>query len=109
MPRHYGLADLPFRVRPDWIAAMHPELGLTVVDGGTVAQSRSDHFVFVRRGIPSLFVHQNDSQGKAGADATSNAHILDFVFHVARDLANADQPLQWNAVGRRRWLRAVGQ
>ncbi len=107
-----GLADLAFRVRPDWIAAMYPELGLTVVDGGTVAQPRSDHFAFVRSGIPSVFVHhQHDASEEKGmgADATTNARILDFVFHVARDIANADQPLQWNAAGRRRWLGAIGQ
>lgn len=107
-----GLADLSFDVRPDWIAAKHPELGLTVVDGGTVTQRGSSHFAFVRKGIPGLFIHSpSDSQDDNGvrADAVSGARVVDLVFHVARDIANARQPLKWTAEGRRRYLGAIGE
>lgn len=38
-------------------AATRSEFGLTVVDGGTAARPRSDHFAFVRKAVPSLYLH----------------------------------------------------
>lgn len=111
-----GLYDLDWPVRPDWIAGQHPELRLTVADGGTVVNATSDHFEFVRRRIPSLYFH-NDSHtapavgpdSPAAVDADAAARIAKLVFFVTYALGNTEKSAAWSATGRMNRLRELGE
>lgn len=106
-----GLTDADFVMRPDWIAAQHPELRLTLVDGGTVVSGASDHAVFVAAGIPSLLFYGGRLAGDApttrpetvGADHI--ARRLRLIYYIGQDVANALRWPRWTAHGRK--LRQV--
>lgn len=96
---------------PTWIAAAHPDLGLTVVEGGTVVSPESDHFPFARRGIPSLYFHRGSlNHDRAAPDSLdvvnveAAARVLRLVFYVGREIANADKRPGWTPEGRRQFL-----
>ena len=102
-----GLGDVVLAAPPNWIAAAHPELGLTVVDGGAVSEGASDHLVFVRHLVPSLYFHQGThgddrlTDSPASVDADAAARVLRLVFYTAYQLANAETQPSWTSAGRR--------
>ncbi len=104
-----GLRLVELKVPPDWLAGGHPELGLTVIDGGTVFSPRADHFAFsshLSLLLPSLnFRHghqPNERSSSAMAlDAELTARIVRLVFHVGQEAANADRPPQWTREARK--------
>lgn len=111
-----GLADVELAQRPVWLAAAHPELGVTVADGGTVVVPGSTLFPFIRRGVPSLAVHGGmPAEPAAGAGARpaaaaagavtaeQTARILQYVFYLIESVGNAERRPQWTATGRRRF------
>ena len=108
-----GMDEVSLTPRPDWIATTHPELGLTVVDGGTTAGSRSDAFAFIDHGYPSLLVSKGlvaeDGAGTPASRATSvvsdteeMTRSLRLVFHLLHAITTADKRPVWTSGGRRR-------
>jgi hypothetical protein len=110
-----GLSDLEFATTPDLIAAVHPELHLTLTDGGTAVQPRSDHFPFIHAMVPSLSfhtgTHADDPKGPDSPqtiDADQEARILRLIFYVGQEIANAKRPPRWSLSGRERFLQTFG-
>ncbi len=104
-----GLRDVELATRPEWVTIRHPELGVVVADGGTVTEVRSGHFAFVRRSVPSLYVHVGDPDAPSASvpvDADQVARSARFIFYLSEAIANATQRPQWSVEGRAR-LRAV--
>jgi hypothetical protein len=101
--------DAKFESSPMWVAAAHPELHLTVVDGGTAIAPESDQFSFARRGVPSLYFHDRLSHGAEGTDTTDSpttldleqaARIVRLAFHIGFDIADAKRAPEWTLQGR---------
>jgi len=94
------------------VAATHPELGLTVVGDLWPQENffvRSDHYNFVRQGIPALFffngTHEDyhrasDSPDKI--DAEKEARVVRLVYYTALAVANASVRPQWDPKSKRR-------
>ncbi len=88
------------------VSARHPELNMEPIDDLWPQQRfffRSDHYNFARRGVPALFffsgVHEDyhrpgDQPEKIDAEKTSRVARL--IFHVALEIANADEKPRWN-------------
>ncbi len=110
-----GMDDLELPIRPDWVAAQHPELRLTVIDGGTISTPQSDHFAFVRRAVPSLYFHNERDDENPLVDSASTvdpaleARILKLVFHVTQELANHGKLPVWSTAGRRQRIEILGE
>jgi hypothetical protein len=109
-----GLADMELAVGLDWVVGGHPELGLTVTDGGTAIRSQSDHFAFIRLGVPSLYIHNGTHEDPrqvtdlpTSIDAAQTARILRLAFYLGQAIADAEQRPRWSPVGRRRFIEAV--
>jgi hypothetical protein len=102
-----GLRNLELKVPPDWVAAAHPELGLTVVDGGSPFSPRSDHYAFTRSSLllPAFSFRNGWPQdGKpelAIMNAEQAARIVRLVFYVGQEVADAEQRPRWNENSRR--------
>jgi hypothetical protein len=87
------------------VNAAHPELHVAAIDDLWPEEQfffRSDHLNFARKGVPILYlmeglspdVHQvTDSPDKI--DAEKITRILRLVFHLAREVGNADQRPKW--------------
>jgi hypothetical protein len=104
-----GLSDFDFAVRPDWLVAQHSELGLTVIDGGTISDPQAEHAVFVRKAFPMLSIHPvtTTSALPTGQSAEQLARLFRLIWYVAHDIGARDKLPTWNAEGRRR-RRAAG-
>jgi hypothetical protein len=88
------------------IVATHPELNMKAIDDLWPEENfyfRSDHYNFARKGVPILFFfngvhadyHQvSDSPDKI--DAEKEARIIQLVFYLGLDVANAAQKPKWN-------------
>jgi hypothetical protein len=93
----------------------HPELGLTLVDGGSVANAKSDHGVFVQHAVPMLYFYNGSHEDRrpddtpTTIDTEQTARILRLVFYIVHELANAEQPPRWTRESRQRWVRFIGQ
>lgn len=93
----------------DSLTTRNPDLGLAVVTDPAPEQSfftRSDHYNFATRGIPSVLItthlHEDyhtpaDEAGRVDADKV--ARIARLVFLAALELANGEQPA-WTEAGR---------
>jgi hypothetical protein len=89
----------------DRINADHPELGMTAIDDRWPAESfytRSDHYNFAKKGVPVLFlfngVHQDYHQASDSPDkidAEKESRILQLLFYLGQEVANAKQRPQW--------------
>jgi hypothetical protein len=106
-----GIHDLDFEVRPDWIAAEHPELRLIVADGGAISTPESDHIAFVRSAIPSLYfhngTHETPPRGPEPPPAVDGEHevrVLRLVYYVGLEIANSERKPGWTSSGRRHRL-----
>jgi hypothetical protein len=104
-----GIDDVELPMRPNWVAAAHPELRLTAVNGGTAVRPTADHFPFVRKAVPSLYIYnRRDAEVPPGADSLRPealdraARRLRLVFHIGQSLANAPELPRWTSEGRRR-------
>ena len=88
------------------VDSMHPELGMVAIDDRWPEENfyfRSDHYNFAKNGMPILFffngVHDDyhqvsDSPDKINAEKESR--ILQLLFYLGQDVANAAQKPQWN-------------
>lgn len=103
-----GMDEVNLGTPITWVTSMHPELGLTVADGGTATLPRSDAFPFIRRGHPSLVVQGGTTDIAVGlpsqkvSDLEQAARLLRLVFYSVYSIANDPVRPTWNAVGRRR-------
>ena len=104
-----GLNDVELAPSPVWTARAHPELGLTVVDGGTVAATRSDASVFSARGYPSLVVQGNRAKHDSAQTVMPTARAaeqttrqLRLVFYVLQSMTDATERPRWTNAGRHR-------
>lgn len=111
-----GMDDIAFPTRPEWVAAQHPNVGLTLVDGGTIATAKSDHVAFVSRAVPSLLFY-GSPHGKLdevadtpeAMDAEQAARIVQLIYYIGREVANTGEWPRWTADGRARRLLFVGE
>jgi hypothetical protein len=104
---HSSLGEVANRV-----TRQHPELGMQLVDDLWPAENfygRSDHFNFARKGVPILFffngVHADyhrPSDTPDRIDAEKAARIVQMVFHIGLEVANATERPQWNPESRSR-------
>lgn len=88
------------------VAAAHPELRMQPIDDIWPQENfyfRSDHYNFARKGVPILFFfngthadyHQvSDSPEKI--DGEKEARIVQLVFYLGLDVANASERPRWN-------------
>lgn len=105
-----GLQDVEMTPPPARIAKAHPELGLLVVDGGTVARPRSGHFPFVQAGVPSLYVHTGRPEGPVPSALTSAEYVVSvarLIFYVGWEMAVADRRPRWSVEGRQHLQSAL--
>jgi peptidase M28-like protein len=89
----------------DRVNAAHPELHMVAIDDRWPEESfytRSDHYNFARKGVPILFffngVHPDyhrpsDSPDKINAEKESR--VLQLLFYVGLDIANAVERPKW--------------
>jgi hypothetical protein len=88
------------------VSARHPELHMAAIDDLWPAEGfyyRSDHYNFARRGVPILFFfngthpdYHRPSDEPAKIDAEKESRIVQLVFYLGLELANAAQKPQWN-------------
>jgi hypothetical protein len=108
-----GGIDALDAVTPTWIAAAHPELQLTVVDGEVLSNSRSDHWAFLRRGVPTLSFHAGAPGDGRGTGlpvpirTEQEVRMLRFVFYVGQEVGNGPPLLRLTQEGRRRFLKSL--
>jgi hypothetical protein len=96
----------------------HPELRMTAIDDRWPQEnfySRSDHYNFARKGVPVLFffngVHEDyhrpsDSPDKI--DGEKEARILQLLFYVGQDIANARERPTWKPESYRQIVEGAG-
>ncbi len=87
------------------VNAAHPELKMSAIDDRWPEQnfySRSDHYNFAKKGVPILFffngVHpeyHRPSDSVEKIDAEKEARIVQLLFFVGQDVANAKMRPQW--------------
>jgi hypothetical protein len=99
------------------VGAAHPELRMQPIDDIWPQENfyfRSDHYNFARKGVPILFFfngthadyHQvSDSPDKI--DGEKEARIVQLVFYLGLDIANAAQRPQWNPESYRRIVQGA--
>ncbi|MDH3457796.1 MAG: M20/M25/M40 family metallo-hydrolase [Gemmatimonadota bacterium] len=88
------------------VAAAHPELNMTPIDDLWPEQNfygRSDHINFARRGVPILFffngTHEDYHQATDHPDkidAEKESRIVQLMFYLGLDVANATNRPKWN-------------
>jgi Zn-dependent M28 family amino/carboxypeptidase len=88
------------------VNAAHPELNMTAIDDIWPQERfyfRSDHYNFARRGVPILFffngVHADyhrPSDEPAKIDAEKESRIIQLVFYLGLEVANAAERPKWN-------------
>ncbi len=91
------------------VNARHPELNLIAADDLWPEERfffRSDHFNFARKEIPAIFfftgVHECYHRPCDDVDfinPAKAARVATLIFHVARDIADADQRPVWDPAG----------
>lgn len=99
------------------VGAAHPELRMQPIDDIWPQEQfyfRSDHYNFARKGVPILFFfngthadyHQvSDSPEKI--DGEKEARIIQLVFYLGLDIANAAERPQWNPESYRRIVQGA--
>jgi CTP:molybdopterin cytidylyltransferase MocA len=88
------------------VNAEHPELGMTAIDDIWPNERfyfRSDHYNFARRGVPILFFfngthpdYHRPSDSVEKIDADKEARIVQLLFYLGLEVANAEQRPQWD-------------
>lgn len=91
------------------VNAQHPELNLTASDDIWPEERfffRSDHFNFARKEVPAIFfftgVHECYHRACDEVDFINPdkaARVATLIFHVVRDIADADQRPVWDPAG----------
>lgn len=94
------------------VVAAHPELGLTAVGDLWPQENffvRSDHYNFVRQGIPALFFfngthedYHRASDSPDRIDAEKEARVVRLVYHTVIAVGNADARPAWDPASKRR-------
>jgi hypothetical protein len=104
-----GLREVEWPTPLAWIAAAHPELRLTIVDGGTLFRPTSEHWPFVQTWSPSLSFQNGrheDAPDEPPMDVEQAARIVQLAFYVGWEAANTDRPPQFTLEARQRlWSR----
>jgi Peptidase family M28 len=96
----------------------HPELRMTAIDDRWPQEnfySRSDHYNFARKGVPVLFFfngthddYHRPSDSPDKIDGEKEARILQLVFYLGQDVANAPNRPRWNPESYRRIVEGAG-
>jgi hypothetical protein len=103
----YGASDIEFATPLTMLAVAHPELGLTVVDGGTAFRTTLDAFAFAIENIPSLVLRGGGAGDAPGlgtrpvAAPAWRARVLRLAHYLGETLSNAEPPPRWSPAGRR--------
>lgn len=105
-----GLGELKPAKPLAWLAGEHPELHLTVVEGGSVFDPTADPFVFARQGVPVVSFRGRPGRGPGTedgeAEAERTARVAALAFYTGQAWANGESP-RWSDVGRRRRARLL--
>lgn len=102
-----GLNDVTMMPPSAWLVAQHPELALTVADGGPVLEATSEAAVFAHRSYPSLSIGIPRSTAGTPVTAERQVRQLQFAFYLSYAMASA--PPAWSPAGRRRLTQAAGE
>jgi Zn-dependent M28 family amino/carboxypeptidase len=88
------------------VAAAHPELHMEPIDDRWPEENfyfRSDHFNFARKGVPILFFfngthpdYHQASDSPDRIDAEKQSRIVQLLFYLGMDVANAPARPKWN-------------
>jgi len=99
------------------VAAAHPELRMQPIDDIWPQENfyfRSDHYNFARKGIPILFFfngthpdYHQPSDHPSAIDAEKEARIVQLVFYLGLEVANAAERPKWNPESYRRIVEAT--
>lgn len=94
----------------DRVVQAHPEVGVSIMENRwpQIPLFRmSDHFAFVREGIPGIFffsgLHDNlhsPSDELEEVDCDKAARVAQLLFHLGYEVAQADERPQWTDAGR---------
>lgn len=97
------------------VSSAHPDVGMKLVDDGWngLYFTRSDHYSFVKLGVPVLFFFNGVTSELHTAadhvalmDTNTAVRSLQMIFYVALEVANADARPTWDAAARARWVPA---
>ena len=96
----------------------HPELRMTAIDDRWPQEnfySRSDHYNFARKGVPVLFFfngthedYHRPSDSPDKIDSEKEARILQLLFYLGQDIANAPQRPRWNPESYKQIVEGAG-
>jgi hypothetical protein len=102
----------------DRVAALHPELDMTVIDDPWPQEGfyrRSDHYNFARRGVPILYffsgLHEDYHRPTDEADRIEYdkmARIGRLIYLLGRRVADEDRPPRWDPDAYRRVVGGAG-
>jgi Zn-dependent M28 family amino/carboxypeptidase len=97
----------------------HPELRMTAIDDRWPQENfyfRSDHYNFARKGIPILFFfngthedYHRPSDSPDKLDGEKEARILQLLFYLGQDIANAPERPRWNPESYRQIVEGRGR
>ncbi len=111
-----GIDDVELARPLAWVAEAHPDLKVRFVAGHEVARPHASLFALVRRGTPGLYLStEAPSASKPAQDRLTSANtsraanMLELVFHLARDIADAREKPRWTSLGRFRFMTMVGR
>jgi hypothetical protein len=101
-----GLEEVDLAPSPVWTAALHAELGVAVVDTGSVLAPTAEASVFADRWLPVLAVQAGrpvaspDGGRLVSPDAAAAARVLQLLFYTIHALANDDRTPAWTPAAR---------
>jgi hypothetical protein len=105
-----GTDEVKLAVPPALVATLHPELGLTVANGGTVTVPRSDAYAFSRRGYPSLLLQGGRAMDEGAprartVDLERAVRLLRLAFYVSEAVVDNPARPRSTAAGRQRMIK----
>ena len=96
----------------------HPELRMTAIDDRWPQENfyfRSDHYNFARKGVPVLFFfngthddYHKPSDSPDKIDGEKESRILQLLFYLGQDVANAPQRPKWKPESYRQIVGGAG-
>lgn len=109
-----GRSLLELSQPPAFVAAAHPELGVTIVDKGTPAPPGAAAAAFVRNYLPGIALHLPaadtlSAEALAPVEGERAVRLFRYLFYLGYELANAEKSPQWSEEGRRALLQLHGR
>jgi Zn-dependent M28 family amino/carboxypeptidase len=99
-----GLDEIDFGTPSGWIASANADAGLTAITGSILTAPCADNCAFVRRKMPSLYLHDPGMGHDSGSAITSapvdpahTARMAGLAAALTRVIANAERAARWRA------------